>query len=208
MNLVSLVEQSQVTPTSIEGAWDIYRQWARPLSERKLMKRRLAIAAAKNCIFLENLFALDEAWRVVNYEGYDTNQPTMGLAKFGADRVRYGAHAGTAAFFTGPESFPSHALSWNPSKSVALPNHRQNPYGSAGGDRHILFEAIVPPVPRSVVPFWPKTRRKSFVLFDADWKGLPADPYLMERVGESQFRILAHWDLTEREREIMRLLKL
>ncbi len=42
------------------------------------------------------------------------------------------------------------------------------------------------------------------ILFEADWQDVPRDPILLRRLGGMLFAVLAHWDLTELERSVLR----
>jgi hypothetical protein len=69
-----------------------------------------------------------------------------------------------------------------------------------------LYTALVPPMPRSLEPRSAKVRHKTLMLFDVpQWERLeiPFDPFLLEEVSKWHVRILAHWDLTPREREVL-----
>ena len=70
-------------------------------------------------------------------------------------------------------------------------------------------------VPQELMPKVGFLRRKissgdHWVLFDSPvWKpeALPVDPYLLERMDDTRFRVLAHWDLTPKERQLMAMIR-
>lgn len=42
------------------------------------------------------------------------------------------------------------------------------------------------------------------ILFEADWRSIPADPYLLKKIGKDAWAVVAAWDLTEVELLVMR----
>ena len=61
--------------------------------------------------------------------------------------------------------------------------------------------AIVPLIP---VHLRPRTAiDKYHVLWEADWNQYPVDPYLLRRLGEDAWVVVAAWDLTPVERAVM-----
>jgi hypothetical protein len=53
----------------------------------------------------------------------------------------------------------------------------------------------------------PLTRRTKdlYVAFDPAWKGaVMNDPYLLRKLDNSRFQVLAHWDLSENEKRLIR----
>lgn len=46
--------------------------------------------------------------------------------------------------------------------------------------------------------------RKYHILWEADWKAIPRDPYLLKRIGKDAWVVLAAWDLTEIELSVLR----
>ena len=63
--------------------------------------------------------------------------------------------------------------------------------------------AIVPHIPphlrppqKSLVNYW--------ILWEADWKALPRDPILLQRIGGDAWVVLAAWELTEVELSVLR----
>lgn len=45
---------------------------------------------------------------------------------------------------------------------------------------------------------------KYHILWEADWKQIPRDPYLLKRIGKDAFVVLAAWDLTDVELSVLR----
>lgn len=63
--------------------------------------------------------------------------------------------------------------------------------------------AVVPTIPPQYRPA-SKNLRGYWLLFEADWKSIPADPYLLKRIGKDAWVVLAAWDLTEVELSVLR----
>lgn len=186
-NVVALVEGATLSPT--DGLWDIYRNFVpRSWAERRRMRRALEVVKDESLIDMRGLFSLDEAWD-------KTGRPTVAISPWRNDKVGYTRWNDSAGFHDLRQSFHS------------LNNyHFLDVTNSAPQSFVTTSAALVPLVPKSLAPWNPLVRRKTYVLFDADWKALPVDPYLLERVNDNQFRILGHWDLTDKEREIMALM--
>lgn len=63
------------------------------------------------------------------------------------------------------------------------------------------IQARVPLVPPALRP---KAQLDNYVLlWEANWEEAPADPYLLRRVTQDLFVVLAQWDLTEIERLVL-----
>lgn len=62
-------------------------------------------------------------------------------------------------------------------------------------------QAIVPLVP---IHLRPKRGLANYhILWEADWKSIPKDPYLLRRIGGDLWLVVAAWDLTDVERAAM-----
>jgi hypothetical protein len=61
--------------------------------------------------------------------------------------------------------------------------------------------ADVPLIPVHLRPR--KALEKYHVLWEADWNQYPVDPYLLRRMGEDAWIVVASWDLTAVERAVM-----
>lgn len=67
--------------------------------------------------------------------------------------------------------------------------------------QHPDGQAVVPLVP---VHLRPKRGLENYhILWEADWKAIPKDPYLLRRIGGDMWLVVAAWDLTEVERAAM-----
>ena len=80
-----------------------------------------------------------------------------------------------------------------------IPKEKHPRFGS-----EIELETIVPKIPASLRP---KGKLKNYyVLWEVDkWKLVPPrDPYLLRRINDNIFVVVAGWDLTELERAVMK----
>lgn len=65
-------------------------------------------------------------------------------------------------------------------------------------------EAIVPMIPPDVhEQAGHPDRRKTFILWEADWEAVPLDPALLRQVVGDLYEVLTVWNLTELERLVM-----
>jgi hypothetical protein len=76
------------------------------------------------------------------------------------------------------------------------------PFGHANGNGLTEGWATLPYIP----PYIRRSRMSSlFVLWEATWFETPAgDPYLLEKLDENLFRIVAAWDITPLEAAVLR----
>lgn len=66
---------------------------------------------------------------------------------------------------------------------------------------HPEGRAVVPLVP---IHLRPKRGLSNYhILWEADWKAIPKDPYLLRRIGGDLWLVVAAWDLTDVERAAM-----
>lgn len=63
--------------------------------------------------------------------------------------------------------------------------------------------AIVPRIPPQHRPA-AKTLAGYHILWEADWTAIPRDPLLLRRIGRDAFVVLAAWDLTDVEMNVLR----
>jgi len=64
-----------------------------------------------------------------------------------------------------------------------------------------------PYIPKKLMPRW-GTRYEYFVIFDVPkWERVQTvqmeDPYIVRRVSDDHFKVVAHWDLSENEKKLM-----
>jgi len=69
-----------------------------------------------------------------------------------------------------------------------------------GGGR---LQARLPRIPPQYRPRGADLRKYK-ILWEADWKDIPRDPYLLKRIGKDAWVVLAAWDLTEIEMSVLR----
>jgi hypothetical protein len=64
-------------------------------------------------------------------------------------------------------------------------------------------QALLPRIPPQHRPA-AGTLSNYHLLWEADWKDIPRDPYLLKRIGKDAWVVLAAWDLTEVEMSVLR----
>jgi hypothetical protein len=206
-NVAALVERATVELPRLDDLWRIYEGYAgRTADEYRRVRQLVKAREMGKLLNSDVLFSLPESRHP------ETNYPVLGVAPMGADKVYFYEDLGVAGFTEASDG------SW---RFLDIPVRQQaesrvSHYKEVEGRAVYwipsprLSSTPVPPVPRSVAPLFPWTRKKCFVLFDAVWKteALPVDPYLLERVSPTQFKILGHWDITDKERELMQLMGL
>lgn len=186
-DVAALVRGASALPPGLEGLWDLYNTFvSRSLRERRRAHKLFAAVKAENVVDTRALFALPGAWA-------GNGMPALALVPYRSQQVLYSA-------------FATEGQGW----FHVSDNSRG--FLQIRGQRGIMrsvsnASARVPLVPKSLAPRNPLTKHKTYVLFDANWE-IPRveDPYLLERVSDNQFKVLGHWDLTDKERELMRLL--
>lgn len=87
----------------------------------------------------------------------------------------------------------SHSREWHfpipwPNRSVARTDHRS-------------LRAALPRIPPQ---HRPKELSNYYILWEADWVAIPRDPMLLKRIGKDAFVVLATWDLTDVEMNVLR----
>jgi hypothetical protein len=215
-NVTALVEQAIGSKSPIEGLLEVYNGYAaRSRVERMRMKRELAYIKDETLFDTKAMFALPDAFR-------DDSTPVVGIAPYAATKLEYRLRSKRGLFHADSREVLSFDIPLSvEERRVAKEREQWSAMSPEQRDYNLRmramaftslsswrsdYEAHVPPTPKALLPWNPITRRKLHVLFDADWKALPVDPYLLERVNGNQFRVVAHWDLTDKEREIMRLI--
>ena len=215
-NVSALVNQAIGSKSPMDGLLDIYNGYAaRSRVERMRMKRELAYIKDETLFDTRALFSLTDAFR-------DDSTPVVGIAPYTATMLEYRMRSQRGHFFVKsaellsfdiPAGVKERRDAKERERIAAMSAEERDwrmrfgslAFGLSGLGR-TDYESHVPPTPKALLPWNPLTRKRMHVLFDADWKALPVDPYLLERVNGNQFRVVAHWDLTEQEREIMRLI--
>jgi hypothetical protein len=100
-------------------------------------------------------------------------------------------------------------VAWS-SRSVVFTNE----YNSLAAEWHFEIEwpdrqvkaditrlaALLPRIPPQ---HRPDDLGKYHILWEADWTAIPRDPYLLKRVGEDAWVVLAAWDLTDVEVNVL-----
>lgn len=116
----------------------------------------------------------------------EKGRPRLAICQAHAHTCIYSPSWDSATFGIGPDnvgkvSVPWLGLGYSHGRATALlpripPQHR--PHGNALSNYHILWEA--------------------------DWKDIPSDPYLLRKIGKDAWVVLAAWDLTDVEMSVLR----
>ncbi len=100
-------------------------------------------------------------------------------------------------------------IAWNSSEVIYTSTHRSRaaewyfviPWlGRAVQHRHTI-SALLPRIPPQ---HRPENLADYHLLWEADWQSIPSDPYLLKRIGKDAWVILAGWDLSEVELNVLR----
>jgi hypothetical protein len=75
--------------------------------------------------------------------------------------------------------------------------------GLPSNNRWTSGEAQLPRIPPQYRPA-AGTLKDYHILWEADWKSIPRDPYLLKRIGKDAWVVLAAWDLTDVEVSVLR----
>jgi len=70
--------------------------------------------------------------------------------------------------------------------------------GAVYGPRIAALLPRIPPQHR------PASLKNYHILWEADWSAIPRDPMLLRRIGKDAFVVLAAWDLTDVEMNVLR----
>lgn len=118
-------------------------------------------------------------------------RPRLAIMRADQEIVRCTAWFGSSVTFTNENR--SHAREWHfeikwPGRAVCCPDH---------------LHALLPRIPPQHRP----TRGylcQYHVLWEADWTAVPRDPMLLKRIGLDAWVVLAAWDLTDVEMNVLR----
>jgi hypothetical protein len=213
MSVQSLVAAAQQPAVDVSGLWDTYNGMvSRSRSERNRLRQELEAMGDGALIDAFDMFKLPEAYGSDRY-------PLVAVALISAALVRFHYDGWHAKFVSG-------SLDLSVASPPPAPVPEPMKYTTQDGNTYSLppsYSSVyqgfsgsvgVPLVPKAIAPrFWSAKRLlgKCWIMFDtptwSDKKVLPVDPYLLERVDEKRFRVLAHWDLTDKERQLMALIR-
>lgn len=149
--------------------------------------------------------------KAMEFAGCADGKPTLAVANATARTVWFVRDAGRIYDDAGTWYHPASSFvsdrSPNPGRRT-VNSHRRTKTGTfrflrsmfpgATGRELIAKVPIVPPAKR------PRANLGNYViLWEADWQQAPQDPYLLRRVTDDIFVVLASWNLTEVERLVM-----
>jgi hypothetical protein len=69
-------------------------------------------------------------------------------------------------------------------------------------DSYLDLTSVLPRIPPKYRP--KNALYKYWILWEADWQAMPTDPYLLRRLGEDAWIVLAAWELTPVEVAVLR----
>lgn len=203
MNLPMLLERARVQKTDLsvlKGMLDGRLHLSK--NQRREIDNKIHLREMDGHVFhFQALFDQKEAWRK-NYQEkprngnwYPTEKevealsceaevPTIGFACVKDEQARYDCRmnafrAGDHFFYTGR---------------------------AADGRTYTDLLSRVPYIPSNVMPKW-GTRSEHFVVFDVPkWTGVPntEDPYIVKQIDSDHFKVVAHWDLSDNEKSLMK----
>lgn len=215
MSVQSLVAAAQQPAVDVSGVWDSYTGMvSRSRAERVRLRQELAALGDGALINAHDMFKLPEAYGTDRY-------PLVAMAPMLATSVIFRHdYSGSTRFTAGSKKLeiaspPLPVLPTQPQldspEARFVSTSSYNAYLSMSGHSG---STGVPLIPKSVAPsFMKRVAKEHWIMFDTpasawlDRKVIPFDPYLLERVDGKRFRVLAHWDLTDKERQLMALIR-
>lgn len=197
MSVQALVEAAKLPVVDVTDLWDTYNGMvSRSRTERRRLQRELAAMGDGNLIDVMDLFKLPEAY---GKDGF----PLVALAPIDASVIHFQQEGYSyTRFWAGTKNKKGKMRIW--SEQFITGHHNRGGYTYTGTTK-------VPLIPKSVMPnLFSRVVHDHWIMFDtpswSDKKAIPIDPYLLQRVDGHRFRVLAHWDLTAKERQLMALL--
>lgn len=184
--------------TITEVKQEAYRKWREYRDAAKAHPTKQYKDLVKAYSQLKSGRKLIDIFKVIQKGGRHNNcHPCLAIAKASAKKV-------TCTYWTdGRVRFEDNETRWN--KSITLPNclpsftfEDAQPW-----QNNLRLEAPVPLIPPGILP--EKLTSDYYILWEVDeWKMVPpTDPWLLKRVTERLFVVLAGWDLTELEKSVM-----
>ncbi len=121
----------------------------------------------------------------------EMGRPHLAIMRADQETVRCGAwHSGVVDFTTDPRSRSGDLnfdIPW-PDRAVLHPG---------------FLRALLPRIPPQYRPA-KQELSKYHVLWEADWTSIPRDPLLLKRIGKDAWVVLAAWNLTDVELNVLR----
>lgn len=194
LSVQTMVERASSPAFDVSSLLEISKNLTfRSTAEQRKLKREIARSQA-TVIDITDIFRMPQAW---DNRGVGSGFPGVAVAPMKVAHIHYIRMTDIASGFYTREN-------WRFLGQRVLTGQ-----GINRGEYNRAGTAPVPLVPRDLMPS-DVTQRKTYVLFDVpSWENKKVeyvDPYLLERVSDHRFRVVAHWNLTDQERQIMTLL--
>lgn len=146
------------------------------------------IQQAKGCPIIDVALVIPAAGR------FPSGLPKLAFAR--ADRSRVLCNA----YGDGRVRFDWSGRGW-PRAGETLETRFTDRIAAPGSATAIAGSAIVPLVP---IDKKPRGQLSNFhILWEADWKAAPVDPYLLRHIAGTLYAVVAEWDLTATERAVL-----
>lgn len=179
------VQSLNVTASAAEQALTEYKSHRNVYDARDWEIERLYRQIAKG----KKIISVNDAIRAGGVD--DRGRPRLAIMRADQQAVRCNAHGSGSVLFTNETS--SRAREW----------HFDIPWPNRPACREYTLRALLPRIPPRHRP--PASNlHKYHVLWEADWTSVPRDPYLLKRIGQDAWIVLAAWDLTDVEVSVLR----
>jgi len=172
---------------SREDAAKYLQSYRKSLRENWTATDRLLVKAIKAASDGKKVVDLEQVMRSAGLD--ERKRPRMAIARADWQTVEFdGQYNGSGRFVR--ERFSS---AYSDKSVVLLP---QGTFGATGMPAD--GQATVPMIPIDIRPV--DSLSNWWILFEAEWRAIPRDPYLLKRIaGSLLFVIYAQWDLTDLE---------
>lgn len=121
----------------------------------------------------------------------DLGRPRLAIMRADQTAVMCDAFASDRVIFT------------NEQRSKAAEWHFEIPWPNRAKTSNRILRALLPRIPPQFRPAEDKLSGYH-ILWEADWTAIPRDPYLLKRIGKDAFVVVAAWDLTSIELNVLR----
>lgn len=200
-----------ITDLSItESRHSAAEKWKEYVSAEKIYRRKEYTDMKKVYNQIKGGRKVIDIFKVIQRGGVRSNQhPVLAIAKITAKKIwcRY-YPSGSVQYIHRDSRWGGGAGDIN-SHDVVLPaclpefNKTLIPLRDTWRPDHFQLQAPVPPVPPKYMP--KKITDDYYILWEVDeWKVIPpTDPWLLRRITNTLFVVVAGWDLTEIEKSVM-----